>query len=58
MSTRGFHRDRERQHGGRREHDERQGRPTHQMRGREIKTSKKKKKVGKMKEKDSGQRDG
>lgn len=39
---RGFHRDRDRQHSGRREHDERQGRPTRQMRGREIKTRRKK----------------
>lgn len=38
----GFHRDRDRRHSGRGEHDERQGRPTRQMRGREIKTRRKK----------------
>lgn len=54
---RGFHRDRDRQHSGRREHDERQGRPTQQMRGREMETSKKKNEVGEIKEKDSGQRE-
>lgn len=43
LSTLGFHRDRDRQHSGRREHDERQGRPTQQMRGQEMKTSHKKK---------------
>lgn len=51
---RGFHRDRDRQHSGRREHDERQGRPTRQMRGREIKT-RRKKEVGEAK-RDSGKR--
>lgn len=37
MSTPGFHRDTDREHCGRREHDRRQGRPTHQMRRSETK---------------------
>lgn len=54
LSTLGFHRDRDRQHSRRREHG-RQGRPTHQMRGREIKTIRKRRWV-RWKEKDSGKR--
>lgn len=52
MSTQGFHRDTDREHCGCREHDGRQGRPTHQMRGRKRwkkKNRKKEKKVGEVK---------
>lgn len=51
MSTQGFHRDTDREHGGCREHDGRQGRPTHQMRGRKRweKNRKNEKKVGEVK---------